>query len=130
MKKLLLSTIVTFGFALSTIVFQVSCQKEANADVQSKTSVEQQSKILLIKYENLKGSVYTSNIDGTNLKEVILPDSYGDIHARITSDGKNIVLSFSVDKTYTNRKIYICSIDGSNLKELSGLSGYELADVY
>lgn len=136
MKKLLLSTVVLFLFSASILIFQLSCKKSANA-TKIGTQSQPSGLILLKRYKpnnNYVSSLYTSNLDGSNLKEIPLEAPLDGLsmnirEAKFTADGKNIVFEIFINEKVgtTNlypTKVYTCAINGSNLKELSNLAGH------
>ena len=123
MKKLLMGSIALTMFAISMIVFQLSCKKEANAQTTT-TGLTQLNLLVFTKLNKTTvpgvQEVWTANLDGTNQKKIsiTLPTnlSIGD-NVRLTPDGKTIIFE-GVDYTNSYSLIYSCSIDGSNLKKI------------
>lgn len=121
MKKLLLSSIVLFLFSASILLFQISCQKQVNANP---NQITQQNKLVYIKgFGGSTDAVWTSNIDGTNQTRIPITFPSGlsleNGQVTITPDGSKIVLvlaGFSPDVKY----IYTCNLDGSNLTKVVG----------
>ncbi len=123
MKKLLLSSIILFLFSASIMMFQVSCQKDANAKINELT---QQNKIVYTKTDNVgKVSIWLANTDGTNKTKVPITLPVGYVirnTATITPDGSKILFPVeapgggAIDIDY----IYSCSTDGSNLQQIVG----------
>ena len=121
MKKLLLSSVILLTFAVSLLIFNVSCKKEAKA--QSSQPIAQQSKIIFIKSVSNEEQIWTANYDGTNQQEINLTLPVGssiDGISSISPDRKTIfvpVWNGSVDDLYT------CNVDGSNLKKIISNTG-------
>ena len=123
MKKLLLSSIVLFLFSASIMMFQVSCQKDANAKI---NELIQQNKIVYTKTDNLgKAFIWIANTDGTSQTKVPITLPVGYFirnYATITPDGTKIIFPVEapggggIDINY----IYSCSTDGSNLQQIVG----------
>jgi hypothetical protein len=67
MKKLLLSSIVLFLFSASIMMFQVSCQKDANARI---NELHNKTKLIYTKSSSGKAEIWIANIDGTNPTKV------------------------------------------------------------
>lgn len=120
MKKLLLSSIVLFLFSASIMLFQISCQKQVNANP---NQITQQNKFVYAKL-NATSDIWTiniCNIDGTNntVVPISLPSGVkynGDV--AITADGSKIIFSA---RNITNTNIgylYSCNIDGSGLTKI------------
>lgn len=70
MKRLLLGSVFMTFFAMSIIIFQVSCQKDAIANPESNsiTGVTQQDKIIYIKQDESTNvrEIWCANYDGSN----------------------------------------------------------------
>ncbi len=119
MKKVLLSSITLFLFSASIMMFQISCQKEANANI---NNVAQQNKLVYIKKASaLPYEVWTCNLDGTNQTKVPIVFPVGltleNGEVTISPDGSKIVLGlngFSPDVKY----IYTCNLDGSSMTKI------------
>jgi len=123
MKKLLLSSIVLLLFSFSILLFQVSCQKEANANTNNTTTT--QNKILFVKSQTGQPrEIWTANIDGTNQQKVNITIPSGktidDETVEITADGSKIVLVLWNNATPSTGDIYTCNIDGSDLTKIIG----------
>ena len=70
MKKLLLSSIVLFLFSASIMLFQISCQKQANARNTSDSNID--NKIFFSGRETsiVEPNLYSCNLDGTNVRKL------------------------------------------------------------
>lgn len=118
MKKLLLSSIVLLIFSCSILIFEVSCQKEANARQNNNSSI--QNKIAFTKHNELTevNEIWIANIDGTNQKKINLNIPSGksleDGSFDIIDNGSKVVFTLWNNTTEGN-EIYTCNIDGSNL---------------
>lgn len=125
MKKLLLGSIVLTTFSIAIIIFQMSCQKTAEAQTSTTTGLTQLNLILFSKHPN-SGSgneLWTANLDGTNQKKIpiTLPTGQEVQEAKLTPDGKKVVFVASyVSGSVANKGAYIytCSLDGSNLVKI------------
>jgi Tol biopolymer transport system component len=131
MKKILLSTTILVAFALSILLFDISCKKTAEA-LSNNTTVQQQNKIIYQKDFYGSGSqlydygeIWTANSDGTNQQKlnIILPANMviSLVEPKISPDGKSIYFdAFLTDgKTEVgNWDIYSCNIDGSNVYQV------------
>jgi len=118
MKKILLSTIVLTAFALSIFLFQISCKKEAKAQVQ--TVQNQQNKIIYVKWGQTP-TICTANYDGSNEQQIniAIPANYQiETLASISPDRKTIFFAISTANS-TNEILYKCNIDGSNVALVS-----------
>lgn len=122
MKKILLSSAVLTIFAISIIIFQLSCKKTAEAQNGGTTSNSSAGIVLYDVRTDTKDEIWKVNIDGTGNQKVniVLPANVefniGDGgNYRLTADAKKIV--FNAENNITNKtQLYICNIDGSNLK--------------
>lgn len=113
MKKLLLSSIILLLFSCSILIFQVSCQKEANV---GNNSLTLESKLVYIKLNTLTDvyEIYTCNLDGTgNTKVPITVPSEmrmnGDV--TITKDGSKLIFELrNIDSSiHDGGSIYTCN---------------------
>ena len=124
MKKLFLSSVVLFAFAISMFLFQFSCKKDASATTSSSPSLG----IILYAVGNDGGtaegsasSYWTMNNDGTNQKQIPITFSsslHYTMFPKLSLDGKTIFFSSSSGNVPMNSILYSCSLDGSNLKTL------------
>jgi len=120
MKKLLLSSIILFLFSTSILLFQISCQKEANARPNNTT---QQNKLVYFKL-NATTSIWSINIcnwDGSNniVVPVVLPADVkfnGDV--AITNDGSKIFFSARGISNSDIGYMYTCNTDGTGLTKI------------
>ena len=126
MKKLLLSSLVLLMFSSSLIIFQMSCSKVAEANV---NNINQTNKIIFSKVNSLTdvSELWTANIDGTNQKKIQLnlptnKEYAGE--ATITPDGSKII--FSVRDAPINGispnsfYLYTANPDGTNITQIVG----------
>lgn len=119
MKNLLLSSIVLFLFSASIMLFQISCQKQVNANP---NQITQQNKFVYAKL-NATTDIWTiniCNIDGTNntVVPISLPSGVkfnGDV--AINPDGSKVIFSTRNIGTDTGQ-LYSCNIDGSGLTKI------------
>ncbi|TAE37624.1 MAG: hypothetical protein EAY66_05385 [Sphingobacteriales bacterium] len=130
MKKILLSSIILFLFSVSIVLFQISCKKEAVAEVVvsgtggSNLGLILFKKIIKISVDVSETELWTSSYDGTNRKKipVVTPNdipagTYLDL-AQLSPDGKTVFITYS--KYQVGSFIYSCALDGSNLKKIIG----------
>lgn len=87
--------------------------------------------MLLTKVTGGVESLYTANLDGTNMKKVTsIPEAEEINEAYLSPDGKTIILkTYYYDGSSSGYYNYSCSIDGRNFKKLENLNGYELVGV-
>lgn len=117
MRKLLLSAITLFLFSASSMMFQVSCQKNALANPTSA------NKIFYVKSGNVAGKfeLWVANIDGSNQQKInfTIPYGYTGVDEMILSgDGKKMVLSLR--SSGNSSDIFTCNLDSSNLAKIIG----------
>jgi|JI10StandDraft_1071094.scaffolds.fasta_scaffold712353_1 Tol biopolymer transport system component len=120
MKKLLLSSIVLFLFSASIMMFQVSCQKDANARINGTT---QQNKIIYTKSSSGITEIWIANIDGTNPTKVpiSLPSNlYLVGEATITPDGNKVVFQARENSPSNTGYLYTCNTDGTGVTKILG----------
>ncbi len=131
MKKLLLSSITLLLFSCSILIFQISCQKEANANP---NNITQLNKIVYIKEIPLndgQNEIWTANIDGTNQQRVAInfPANYEldteNTNITLTPDNQKIIFALSINRV---KAIYSCNIDGTNLNKIieDGAGNYSI----
>lgn len=120
MKKLLLSSIVLFLFAISIMIFDLSCKKDAVGQSQSTNT----SMVVYLKQNsNQEWEIWRLNYDGSNKTKInfALPSGYsiyGDA-VLISPDGKTLFLKLvNSNGTY----LYSSNIDGANLKQLESVN--------
>jgi Tol biopolymer transport system component len=126
MKKLLLSSIILLLFSCSILIFQVSCQKEANAGTNNITTM---NKIVYMNYDDITGlyEIYTSNLDGTNNTKVPITIPSGlkmNDAVAITPDGNKLIFTLrninSSTPNHIGGSVYTCKLDGSELTKIIG----------
>lgn len=128
MKKLLLSSIILLTFAISLLIFDVSCKKEAKAQ----NNTTQQSKILYIKSGQTEGhnAIYSANYDGSGQEQIpiILPNDLAiDQLNSVSLDKKTIFFTVYNTQTSASSAIYSCNMDGGNVKKLIEDAGETIA---
>jgi len=115
MKKLLMSAVILFIFALSVLIIQTSCSKSAATP----TTVTQVGKLI---YVNFNGEMWTSNYDGSNAVQVnlVLPPNVNldltmpRMSVKMSPDGQKIF--FSGQNSVTSETgFYSCDINGTNV---------------
>lgn len=130
MRKILLSSIILFLFSASIVLFQISCKKDAKADVI--TANGNLGVILYGKrvFNDTADELWTSNYDGTNQKKlnIAFPSARRLNDAYLSPDGKLIVLDLYEIPNEGVRHTYTCLIDGSNFKEI--LSSPDQGDIF
>lgn len=124
MKKLFLSSVVLFAFAISMFLFQFSCKKDVSATTSSSPSLG----IILYAVGNdgngangAASSYWIMNNDGTNQKQIPITFSANrqyTMFPKLSPDGKTIFFSSNTAYVPMNSILYSCSLDGSNLKTL------------
>lgn len=128
MKKLLYSSVVLLLFSTSVLLFQISCQKDAEANNENTTVT--QNKFIYAVYNSTGWQYWTSNIDGTNDQPITisLPSGqrlYGS--CKLTPDSKKIIFCASGGSgTVPKHYIYSSNIDGSNVTFLKEISTQQL----
>lgn len=134
MKKLILSSTVLLFFSISIMIFQISCQKEADADT-NEISATLLNKVIYTKYRSHVAEIWVCNYNGTGAAKinVILPNGvvFSDGMTPVMSpDGKKIF--FSAGPPYTqggmptisvNGDLYSCNVDGTGCALVDSSSG-------
>lgn len=135
MKKLLYSSIVLLLFSFSIILFQVSCQKDAEANNENSTSV--QNKFLYAVFTSNTSTTYnwqywTANTDGSSHQPINISLPTGQTlggSCKLTPDAQKIIfLAYSLINNDMNKKYYLYSVDinGSNITLLRELTALEV----
>lgn len=122
MKKLLLGSAALLIFAISLMIFQISCKKEAVAQSPA-TGITQQNKILYQKYiaATSTSEIWISNYDGSNNHKVniALPANLRiRQESRLSPDGQKIFFGAGTATAPYNFYIYSCNVDGSNVQQV------------
>lgn len=133
MKKLLYSSIVMMLFSFSIILFQVSCQKDAEAKNENSTSVQNKFLYAVSTPNTYDWQYWIANIDGTNNQLITISLPTGQKlsgSCKITPDAQKII--FCAWGGNTKYYIYSAAINGSNvtlLRELTSVQ-VEINDTY
>lgn len=125
MKKLLYSSMVLTIFSVSIILFQISCQDEADAAGPATTAANRFLYLYAVENNDTGEAVtefWTANNDGTDKKKIpiVLPAglALGD-EGMLTPDGLSLIFSVNADPDVEGiNYIYSISIDGTNLKKV------------
>jgi hypothetical protein len=121
MKKLLLSSVIFLTFAMSLLIFEISCKKEAKAQTSPPTI--QQGKIFFIKSVSNEEQVWTANYDGSNQQEINLALPAGSSVDGISSISPDRKTIFVPVWNGSGDDIYTCNVDGTNLKKIISDTG-------
>jgi hypothetical protein len=118
MKKLLLSSMILFLFSTSIMMFQVSCQKNANAKINGTT---QQNKIVFRRATDVSSEIWIANSDGSNQQRInfslLLNEKMGEV--AISPDGTKIFIPTSEKVgNYYRARLYTIDINGNNKTEV------------
>jgi hypothetical protein len=133
MKKLLYSSVVLLLFSFSIILFQVSCQKEADAKNENNTSVQNKFIYTVLIPGTNNWQYWTANIDGGNHQPITISLPSGQTlsySCKLTPDAQKIIfLAWGGASKYY---IYSASINGSNVTLLRELTAQqvEINDTY
>jgi hypothetical protein len=116
MKKVFYSSLVLTAFSLSVILFQISCQDEAQAQVYQPIKNR-----FLYLYQKDDGTVeyWTARDDGTNYIKlpIELPEFLKlGTDGTLSSDGKNVIVSATDNLQQTH--IYSISMEGTGFTKL------------
>lgn len=132
MNQIIRSSVVLILFSLGIILFQFSCQKQANAQTNS-----QQGKVLFVKSfvsgQNEFSEIWVTNFNGSNPQRlnINLPSGFkidGENGPTISPDGQLIffgVWSPSLGVSH----IYSCKLDGTNLVKIVDGTGSSEVNV-
>jgi tricorn protease-like protein len=137
MKKLLLGAIALIAFSASLIITQISCQKDASAQIA--TGFTPPNLIVMLKLFNandastFRSEIWIAGIDGTGQSKVnvAIPSNEGITAARLNSDGTKVIFK-TVIKGDVNQagNVYACAKDGTNLtKIIDGSAGESIINL-
>jgi hypothetical protein len=128
MKKIFIGSIVLMGFNVAIILTQMSCKKEASAQVANTVAAN-----LILFYKSNVQELWLSNVDGSNQHKIpiVLANGLRPGEGRLTADGKSVVFEVFTASTGANDGIYSCTLDGGSLKKIvsSGADELLLQDV-
>lgn len=119
MKKLLMGSVSLLLFSASLLIFQASCKKEANAQANTATTV-QEGKLLVITSDS---NIGIENYDGSGLVNlhIAFPAGYhlpGQANITISPDHKTIFFALTNVLTDNGTAGYACNIDGTNIRKV------------
>lgn len=126
MKKILLSSIILFLFSVSIVLFQISCKKEAVADVAVGGTSPSNLGVILYTKRSVSSTteLWTANYNGTNQKKININLGTGkSIETGFLSPDGKLVFVVLQEKLSNNDIVintYSCQPDGSNLKRILG----------
>jgi len=135
MKKIILSSAVLLLFSISIMIFQISCQKEADADTNG-ISATQLNKVIYSKTRSNVPEIWVCNYNGTGAAKVnvILPNGvvfFEGLTPVMSPDGKKIF--FAAGPPYTQgakisylSDLYSCNADGTGCALVDSSSGGEI----
>lgn len=117
MKKIFKSTLVLIFFSLSIVLFNASCEKEANA--QTNTLPQNVGLIIFKKNGDQPNEVWTSKYDGSTQTKITISSfpANGNVDPktiRLSPDGMKIFFVMYIPSTQV-QSIFVCNIDGSGL---------------
>lgn len=132
MKRLLYSSAVLLLFSASLIISQMSCQKEAQAqNTGGSSSTATQLNLLLFSEMDMRNgdkvSLWTSNADGSNKKQVPVSVPAGwtlSPDAQLSPDGKVVIFTiYRYNGTTGTFQMGSVNVDGSNQKIIHDYTG-------
>lgn len=141
MKKLLYSSIVLLLFSTSILLFQISCQKDAEANSQEDTSStsQQLNKLVFKKLswpsQKIISEIWIVNYDGSNATKVniTLPNEVVFSTAMIpvmSPDGKKIFFTAGPKADQGSNgyygDLYSCDINGTNVTKIISKAGGDI----
>ncbi len=114
MRKLLLSSIVLFLFSASIMMFQISCQKQANARTATGSNL-----VIFGKTNGSNVDIWYCNPDGTGMQKVNIASSFNKIY-RVTETPIDNKIFFTARETSgVEPNLFSCELDGSNVRKLT-----------
>ncbi|MCK6617223.1 MAG: hypothetical protein L6Q51_06240 [Cyclobacteriaceae bacterium] len=122
MKRIIQTALVLTVFALTLILFQISCNDEAIANPSGSNQIKNRLLYYKVNHNTDVTELYTIKLDGTDKKSIPLMLPAGlkirleGLDAAITPDGKSLIF---VAKDVTNKwHIYSVGIDGTGLNKI------------
>ncbi len=124
MKTLLKSSIVLIVFSLSIILFNISCEKKAEAQPNTTVATAQNVGLVFFRKDGGKDNEFwKANYDGTSqVKVTIASFPTGmelDIQSfRVSPDGKKMFFVLYSSSGNSPSSMYTCDVDGSGIKKI------------
>jgi Tol biopolymer transport system component len=124
MKTLLKSSIVLIVFSLSIILFNISCEKKAEAQPNTTVATAQNVGLVFFRKDGAKDNEFwKANYDGTNQVKVTIASFPAgmelDIQSfRVSPDGKKAFFVLYSSSGNSPSSMYSCDIDGSGIKKI------------
>ena len=123
MKTLLKSSFVLFVFSLSIILFNISCEKQVEA--QTNTTVTAAQNVGLIFFRKIGdkyNEFYKANYDGTNQVKITVASvpagmEFDFTSFRVSPDGKKVFFML-YNESSGQQNIYSCNIDGTGITKI------------
>ncbi|MFN5427811.1 MAG: TolB family protein [Bacteroidota bacterium] len=122
MKNMLKSSIVLLLFAVSAVLFNISCEKEALAQTSAPSTPTALGLLLFSKDGDKSNELWLAKYDGTNQTKITIASfpTGGDIDRstiKMSPDGKKIFFCMYIPGSNV-QSIYSCNADGTGLTKL------------
>jgi hypothetical protein len=122
MKRIFQSSLVLLTFSFSIVVFNLSCEKDVNAQNTTTASPQVVGLILFSKNGDKSNEIWFAKYDGSNATKISIASfpAGGDMDRstmKISPDGKKIFFCMYIPST-NMQSIYTCNSDGTGLTKI------------
>jgi hypothetical protein len=123
MKTLLKSSIVLMVFSLSIILFNISCEKKAEAQPNTTiTTVQNVGLVFFRKDGDKDNEFWKANYDGTNQVKITVASipagmEFDTVSIRVSPDGKKVFFNL-YSASLNQQNMYSCNIDGTGITKI------------
>lgn len=121
MKTLLKSSIVLIVFSLSIILFNISCEKKAEAQANTTVTTPQNVGLIIFSRQgDMHNEFWKANYDGTNQIKITIASIPTNMDVekesiRVSPDGKKVFFNLVGSNVSS---LYSCNIDGTGIKRI------------
>lgn len=123
MKTLLKSSIVLIVFSLSIILFNISCEKKAEAQPNTTVATVQNVGLIFFRKDGDKDNEFwKANYDGSNQVKITIASvpagmEFDYANIRISPDGKKVFFNL-YSASLNQQNMYSCNIDGTGITKI------------
>jgi hypothetical protein len=123
MKSLLKSSLVLIVFSFSIIIFNISCEKTAEAQLTTPVSgVQNVGLVFFNKYGDKDNEFWKANFDGSNQVKIAIAAlpagmQIDKVSLRVSPDGQKVFFNL-YNASLNQQNMYSCNIDGSGIKKI------------
>jgi hypothetical protein len=123
MKTLLKSSFVLFVFSLSIILFNISCEKQVEAQTNPTVAAVQNVGLVFFRKDGDKDNEFwKANYDGTNQVKITVASvpagmEFDVVSMRVSPDGKKVFFNL-YSASLNQQNMYSCNIDGTGITKI------------